>query len=101
MASASREKADAFLDEQIALAKKQSTIADLQIEDLKREDKLRHWSLIVHHFSDVLKLAFEFAVAAIVLGTLHCSRARCGRRHMRTVSSSKPSPFHQTWRHVG
>jgi tetratricopeptide (TPR) repeat protein len=70
MASASREKADAFLDEQIALSRKQSTIADLQIEDLKREDKLRHWSLIVHHFSDVLKLAFEFAVAGIVLGIL-------------------------------
>lgn len=70
MTSASREKADAFLDEQIELSKKQSTIADLQIEDLKREDKLRHWSLIVHHFSDVLKLAFEFAVAGIVLGIL-------------------------------
>jgi hypothetical protein len=69
-ASASREKADAFLDEQIELSRKQSTIADLQIEDLKREDKLRHWSLIVHHFSDVLKLAFEFAVAGIVLGIL-------------------------------
>ncbi|HEY1838332.1 MAG TPA: hypothetical protein VGG36_11785 [Rhizomicrobium sp.] len=69
-ASASREKADAFLDEQIALSRKQSAIADLQIEDLKREDKLRHWSLIVHHFSDVMKLAFEFAVAAIVLGIL-------------------------------
>jgi tetratricopeptide (TPR) repeat protein len=70
LGAASRDKADAFLDEQIGLAKKQSTIADLQIEDLKREDKLRHWSLIVHHFSDVLKLAFEFAVAAIVLGIL-------------------------------
>ncbi|MGA9794994.1 MAG: hypothetical protein WBQ17_05590, partial [Rhizomicrobium sp.] len=69
-ASASREKADAYLDEQIELSRKQSAIADLQIEDLKREDKLRHWSLIVHHFSDVMKLAFEFAVAAIVLGIL-------------------------------
>jgi hypothetical protein len=66
MASASREKADASLDEQIALSRKQFTIADLQIEDLKREDKLRHWSLIVHHFSDVLKLAFEFAVVVAI-----------------------------------
>ncbi|HEY1838331.1 MAG TPA: hypothetical protein VGG36_11780 [Rhizomicrobium sp.] len=46
---------------------KQSALTDLQIEDLKREDKLRHWSLIVHHISDVMKLAFEFAVAAILL----------------------------------
>ena len=60
-------KAEAFLDEQTRLAQKQSAIADLQIEDLKREDKLRHWSLRVRHVSDVLKLGFEFAVGFIVL----------------------------------
>lgn len=53
-------KVDALLDRQIA-------IADLQIEDLEREDSLRHWSLIVHHISDVLKLTFEFALAGIAL----------------------------------
>lgn len=65
--AASREKADAFLDEQIALARKQSALADLQIEDLKREDRLRHWSLRVRHVSDVMKLGFELAVAFIVI----------------------------------
>ena len=53
-------KVDALLDRQIA-------IADLQIEDLEREDSLRHWSLIVRHISDVLKLTFEFALAGIAL----------------------------------
>ena len=67
MASASREKADAFLDEQIALSRKQSAIADLQIEDLKREDRVRHWSLRVHHVSDVLKLCLELAAVAVAL----------------------------------
>ena len=60
-------KAEAFLDQQTHLAQKQSAIADLQIEDLKREDKLRHWSLRVRHVSDVLKLGFELAVGFIVL----------------------------------
>ena len=46
---------------------KQSLLTDLQIEDLKREDMLRHWSLRVRHISDVMKLAFQFAVAFIVL----------------------------------
>jgi tetratricopeptide (TPR) repeat protein len=57
---ASRAKADAFID-------KQNELADLQIEDLKRENKLRHWSLRVRHVSDVLKVAFELAIAFIVL----------------------------------
>jgi len=51
---------DELLDGQIALNR-------LQIEDIKREDKVRHWSLRVHHVSDVMKLAFEFAAAFIVL----------------------------------
>jgi tetratricopeptide (TPR) repeat protein len=45
----------------------QTRLADLQSEDLKREDRLRHWSLRVRHISDVLKLGFEMAVAFIVL----------------------------------
>jgi hypothetical protein len=60
LSAASREKADAFVD-------KQNELADLQIEDLKRENTLRHWSLRVRHVSDVLKLGFELAVAFIVL----------------------------------
>jgi tetratricopeptide (TPR) repeat protein len=57
---ASREKADAFVD-------RQNELADLQIEDLKRENAIRHWSLRVRHVSDVLKLGFEMAVAFIVI----------------------------------
>jgi len=60
LASASRGKADAFVD-------KQNELADLQIEDLKRENRVRHWSLRVRHISDVLKLGFEMAVAFIVI----------------------------------
>ncbi|HEX4861755.1 MAG TPA: hypothetical protein VFV07_11000, partial [Rhizomicrobium sp.] len=51
-------RAAAYLEEQTRLAR-------LQAEDLLREDKLRHWSLRVHHISDVLKLAFELALALI------------------------------------
>ncbi|SRR5665213_509319 len=51
-------RAAAYLEEQTRLAR-------LQADDLLREDKLRHWSLRVHHISDVMKLAFELALAAI------------------------------------
>src|ERR1700679_4263743 len=58
-------KVDQLLDRQIALA-------DLQIDDLKREEKFRHWSLRVHHISDVMKVTFEIAAAfvgiAMVIG---------------------------------
>jgi tetratricopeptide (TPR) repeat protein len=47
--------------------RRQSRLTDLQIADLEREDRLRHWSLRVHHISDVMKLTFEFAVAIILL----------------------------------
>src|SRR5215472_8997334 len=76
LGAASREKADAFLEEQTAsvrmqreagVAEKQARILDLQIQDLEREDVVRHWSLRVRHISDVMKLAFELAVAFIVL----------------------------------
>jgi tetratricopeptide (TPR) repeat protein len=70
-------KAEEFLDwqsrlseEQIRLSRKHAAIADLQIEDLKREDQLRHWSLIVHHLSDVMKVTFELAIAIITLGII-------------------------------
>jgi len=48
-----------------AYLEKQSALTDLQIEDLRREDSLRHWSLVVRHVSDVLKLSFELALALI------------------------------------
>ncbi len=63
--ASSNPRVDQLLDRQIALA-------DLQIDDLKREDKLRHWSLRVHHISDVMKVTFEITAAfvgiAIVIG---------------------------------
>jgi len=58
MAAASREKADAFLDEQTHLVR-------LQAKELEHELKLRHWSLRVRHVSDVMKVTFEIAVALI------------------------------------
>jgi hypothetical protein len=60
LGAASREKADAFLE-------RQSRLADIQIEDEKRERKIRHRSLRVHHASEVLKLCFEIAVGLVVL----------------------------------
>ncbi|HEY3778056.1 MAG TPA: hypothetical protein VGL35_08350 [Rhizomicrobium sp.] len=60
LGAASREAADAFLAEQTVLAR-------LQADDLRREDRLRHWSLRVHHISDVMKLTFELMLAAVAV----------------------------------
>ncbi len=65
LGASSAAKADAFLDEQIILTKEQAALARLQVEDLRREDRLRHRSLRVHHISGMLKLGFELALAAI------------------------------------
>ena len=46
---------------------KQARLTELQIADLEREDALRHWSLRVHHISDVMKLTFELSAAFVVL----------------------------------
>ena len=67
LGASSSGKADAFLDEQIRLSREQAELARLQAGDLRREDRLRHWSLRIRHISDVLKLGFELAVAFIVL----------------------------------
>ena len=60
MGAASREKADAYLEEQTRLAR-------LQAQDLEREDRVRHWSLLIHHTSDLLKLSLELAAAVIFI----------------------------------
>lgn len=57
-AAASREAADAFLHEQTVFTR-------LQRRELEHEIKLRTASLRVRHTSEILKLAFEFALAAI------------------------------------
>src|SRR5690348_15238838 len=50
-----------------ALLSRQIVIADLQIDDMRREDRLRHWSLVVRHISDVFKLSFELGAALVFL----------------------------------
>ncbi|HEX2591009.1 MAG TPA: hypothetical protein VHL34_05915 [Rhizomicrobium sp.] len=60
--------ANGTLDPRAAVyLERQSRLTELQIADLEREDKLRHWSLRVKHISDVMKLTFELAGAFIVL----------------------------------
>jgi tetratricopeptide (TPR) repeat protein len=67
LSHASRDRADAFLEEQTRLAREQAEVARLQADDLRREDRLRHWSLIVRHVSDVVKVTFEVALAIVVV----------------------------------
>ena len=50
--------------------RKQSRLVELQIADLEREDRLRHWSLRVHHISDVIKVMFEVTAALIALAVI-------------------------------
>ena len=63
LGGASREKADAFLDDQRKLVQ-------LQAKELAHELGLRHWSLWVRHASGLLKLAFEFSVALVLLAVV-------------------------------
>jgi tetratricopeptide (TPR) repeat protein len=67
LAHASRERVDAFLEEQTRLAREQSEVARLQADDIRRDDSLRHWSFIVRHISDVVKVTFEVALAIVVV----------------------------------
>ena len=53
-----------------AYFEKQSRLADLEIAELEREERVRHWSLRVRHVSDVLKLSFECAFAFGLLAVL-------------------------------
>jgi tetratricopeptide (TPR) repeat protein len=64
LGAASREKADAYLEEQTILTRLQ---AKEIAHELAHELKLRHWSLVVHHASDVMKVTFELAVAFVAL----------------------------------
>ncbi|HEY5046584.1 MAG TPA: hypothetical protein VII49_01010, partial [Rhizomicrobium sp.] len=60
LSAASREKADAFLDEQIILAR-------LQARELAHELALRHWSIRFSNLSAVMKVAFEIATAVVMI----------------------------------
>ena len=70
--AASRKKADAFLDEQTALAVKQAVLTDLQIEDMHNQSELRHWSLRFATISAVMKFAFEISLALVVTAIAVC-----------------------------
>src|SRR5271170_2514479 len=63
LTAASRDKADTFLTEQTRLTK-------LQHRVLHHEELLRLWLLRAQHMSALLKVAFEIAVALIVLAVL-------------------------------
>jgi tetratricopeptide (TPR) repeat protein len=47
--------------------RRQSELTAIQIQDLKREDRTRHWSLRLASASALMKFAFEIAVAFIVV----------------------------------
>jgi tetratricopeptide (TPR) repeat protein len=61
LGSASRERADIFLEEQTRLAR-------LQAQELSHELGLRHWSLWVRHLSGLLKLTLEIGLAVVATG---------------------------------
>lgn len=63
LGGASRQKADAFLEDQRAFIADQRKLIQLQAKELSHELELRHWSLLVRHMSGVLKLTFEIALA--------------------------------------
>ncbi len=63
LGAASREKADAFLEQQAELAR-------LQAKELGDEIHVRHWRARVEHWSGLLKLAFELTVALLALAVL-------------------------------
>jgi tetratricopeptide (TPR) repeat protein len=50
-----------------AYLRKQSLLVDLQIEELRKEDRVRHWALRVRHVNELLKLAFGLSGALIAL----------------------------------
>jgi tetratricopeptide (TPR) repeat protein len=59
-------------DEKVAaraaiLLEEQTTLVRLQVADLRKEDAIRHRSLRVRHFNDLLKLTFGLAAAFVVL----------------------------------
>ncbi len=62
-------KAEAYLEVQTNVGRAQEQVLKLQAADLEREDRLRHWSLVVHHFGDVMRVTFEltFAIVAVVV----------------------------------
>ncbi len=67
LALASTDKDETLSGDARQYLHRQVQLTQLQIHELKREFALRHWSLRIHHVSDVMKLAFECAAAFILL----------------------------------
>jgi tetratricopeptide (TPR) repeat protein len=67
LAGASREKADALLDEQRAVLKKQGLLLDLQIEDAREQHDLHVSHLRFRRFGDYAKSAMEATVAIFIV----------------------------------
>jgi hypothetical protein len=65
--AADSEEAREYFRKESVVAEKQSRLLDLQIRDLEREDRLRHWSLVIHHTSDLMKVTLEIALAFVAL----------------------------------
>ena len=66
LAGASREKADALLDEQRAVLRKQGLLLDLQIEDAREQHDLHVSHLHFRRFGDYAKAAMEATVAVFI-----------------------------------
>ena len=70
LGGASREKADAFLDDQRLLIADQRKLVTLQAKELAHELGLRHWSLWVRHASALLKLGLELSAGLLLLAVV-------------------------------
>jgi hypothetical protein len=75
LGGASREKADAFLDDQ-------RKMIQLQAKELSHELGLRHWSLWVRHASGLLKLALELSAGLLLLFAVTAIGSWCGTQRM-------------------
>ena len=64
------------LEQQSQMLRAQTRLLHLQAEDLRKEDRIRHWSLRVRHINDLMKLTFALSggfillIAAIGIGAL-------------------------------
>lgn len=67
LGGASREAADAFLEDQRSLIADQKDLVRLQARELAHELKLRHWSPQLRHASAILKFALEVSAVAVGL----------------------------------
>ena len=70
LSGASREKADAFLDEQTRLAREQTEVARLQAEDLRDKDAFELSHLRWRQFDDRVRGVWQTGLALLVVGVL-------------------------------